>query len=328
MARVDIGLNLLPVTSARQTAEWARLAEDVGFDFVGITDGQMIWRDVYVALTLAAAGTKRIRLGPWVTNPTTRHPTVTANAICTLDEVSDGRAFLGIGNGDDSVRTIGGDHSKLDTLADAVKLIYRLAAGAEVETDNGKWHLASARGRITIYWAASAARSMRYGAQYTDGVIASTWLTPELLDKVRGLIREGAAAGGKKESQVQSILHTAVAVDDNRQVAIDAAKPYVARGLCYASAVWLPDWSEEDLKSFRSKYNYYKHFSADHDLATLVPDHFVPRKAVVGTPDECRETLDRLLQSGFTQISLTPMGDVTKCLRTLGDKVLPRLQRA
>src|SRR4029450_13495956 len=71
MARVEIGLNLLPVNSARQTAEWARLAEDVGFDFVGITDGQMIWRDVYVALTLAAAGTKRIRLGPWVTNPTT-----------------------------------------------------------------------------------------------------------------------------------------------------------------------------------------------------------------------------------------------------------------
>src|SRR5688572_30170665 len=288
MARVDIGLNLLPVTSARQTAEWARLAEDVGFDFVGITDGQMIWRDVYVALTLAAAGTKRIRLGPWVTNPTTRHPTVTANAICTLDEVSDGRAFLGIGNGDDSVRTIGGDHSKLDTLADAVKLIYRLAAGAEVETDNGKWQLASARGRITIYWAASAARSMRYGAQYTDGVIASTWLTPELLEKVRGLIREGAAAGGKRESDVQSILHTAVAVDDDRRVAIDAAKPYVARGLCYASAVWLPDWSEDDLKDFRSKYNYYKHFSADHDLAALVPDHFVPRKAVVGTPDDCR----------------------------------------
>lgn len=61
---------------------------------------------------------------------------------------------------------------------------------------------------------------------------------------------------------------------------------------------------------------------------TLVPDHFVPRKAVVRTPGDCRETLDRLLQSGFTQISLTPMGDVTKCLRTLGDKVLPRPDRA
>jgi 5,10-methylenetetrahydromethanopterin reductase len=325
VSRVEIGLNLLPVISARETANWARLAEDVGFDFVGLTDGQMIWRDVYVALTLIAASTKRIKLGPWVTNPTTRHPTVTANAVCTLDEVSEGRAFLGIGNGDDSVRTIGGDHAKLDTLVDAVKLIYRLAAGEEVDTPRGKWRLASARGRITVYWAASAARSMRYGAQYTDGVIASTWLTPELLEKVRGLIREGALAGGKDPSQVESILHTSVAVDDDRQRALDAAKPYVARGLCYASAVWLPDWSEEDLKNFRSKYDYYKHFSADHDLASLVPDHFVPRKSVVGTPEDCRETLARLQKSGFTKISLTPMGDVAKCLRLLGDKVLPRL---
>jgi 5,10-methylenetetrahydromethanopterin reductase len=325
MADVEIGLNLLPVNSARQTADWTRLAEDLGFDFVGITDGQMIWRDVYVALTLAAVATKRIKMGPWVTNPTTRHPTVTANAICTLDEVSEGRAFLGIGNGDDSVRTIGGDHSKLDTLADAVKLIYRLAAGEKVETGHGTWSLASARKRITIYWAASAGRSMQYGAQHTDGVIASAWLTPELLEKTRGLIHQGARAGGKDPSQVEAILHTSVAVDENRQRAIDAAKPYVARGLCYASAVWLPDWSEDDLKNFRSKYNYYKHFSADHDLATLVPDHFVPRKAVVGTPEECVETMRRLQNSGFTKISLTPMGDVTKCLRLLGEKVLPNL---
>jgi 5,10-methylenetetrahydromethanopterin reductase len=326
MAAVEIGLNLLPTGSARHTADWTRLAEDLGFDFVGITDGQMIWRDVYVALTLAAAATKRIKMGPWVTNPTTRHPTVTANAICTLDEISEGRAFLGIGNGDDSVRTIGGDHSKLDTLADAVKLIYRLASGEKVQTDHGTWTLASARGRITIYWAASAGRSMQYGARYTDGVIASAWLTPELLEKTKGLIHKGARDGGKDPSQVEAILHTSVAVDPtNRQRAIDAAKPYVARGLCYASAVWLPDWSEQDLADFRSKYNYYKHFSADHDLATLVPDHFVPRKAVVGTPDECVETLARLSKSGFTKISLTPMGDVTQCLKLLGEKVLPKL---
>jgi 5,10-methylenetetrahydromethanopterin reductase len=323
--RVEIGLNLLPTISARQTADWARLAEDLGFDFVGITDGQMIWRDVYVALTLAAAMTKRIRMGPWVTNPTTRHPTVTANAICTLDEVSEGRAFLGIGNGDDSVRTIGGDHSRLDTLADAVQLIYRLASGEKVQTEHGTWALSSARGRITIYWAASAGRSMQYGARYTDGVIASAWLTPELLEKTMGLIHRGARDGGKDPSEVEAILHTSVAVDANRQRAIDAAKPYVARGLCYASAVWLPDWSAEDLANFRSKYNYYKHFSADHDLAALVPDHFVPRKAVVGTPEECVETLVRLQKSGFTKISLTPMGDVTQCLRLLGEKVLPKL---
>lgn len=61
---------------------------------------------------------------------------------------------------------------------------------------------------------------------------------------------------------------------------------------------------------------------------TLVPDHFVPRKAVVGTPDGWREPLDGLLQSAFTEMSLTPMGAVTKRLRTLGSRMPARLHRA
>jgi 5,10-methylenetetrahydromethanopterin reductase len=325
MTKLRIGLNLLPSVSARATADDVRFAEELGYDFVGITDGQMIWRDVYVTMALAAAATKRIEIGPWVTNPVTRHPTATVNAICSLNEASDGRAFLGIGNGDDAVRTIGGDHAKLSDLADSVKLMYQLARGEKVQTEHGTWSLASAQGNLKIYWAVAGPRSMEMGAEHTDGVIASAWLGPELLEHLKTHVRIGVERAGKKPSDVETIVHTAVAVDEDGEGARKAVRPYVARGLCYVSSQWLPDWSKEDMEEFRKKYDYYHHFSADHDLATLVPERFLKRKAVVGTPEECIETLRMIIGCGFTTISMMPAGNVRKTMKLLAEKVLPFL---
>lgn len=320
----DVGVWLQPTAAVGEIAALAERCDEYGFDFLGMTDGQMIWRDVYVALTLAAARTKRIRLGPWVSNIITRHPTVTANAISTLSEMSGGRAFLGIGIGDDSVHTIGRKTSTLDELAEAVTLIYDLAAGREVKGPEGTWTLATAQGGITIYWAAANPKSLRRGGRQADGVIASAWLVPDLLERVRNYILEGAreAAPDKK---VETIFNTAVSISENRAEALNAAKPYVARALCYTSSTWLPNWSEEDMKRFRSQYNYYHHFRTDQGLATLVPDDMVPLKAVAGTPDECVELLRMVVRAGFTKMSLIPMGDVASVIRLLATRVLPRL---
>jgi len=57
------------------------------------------WHDVWMSLTHAARRTTRIRLGPAVTNPYTRHPYVTAAAYATFHEISDGRSLLGVGAG-------------------------------------------------------------------------------------------------------------------------------------------------------------------------------------------------------------------------------------
>jgi 5,10-methylenetetrahydromethanopterin reductase len=311
--------------SVREAADLAQQCDDYGFGFFGMTDGQMIWRDVYVALTLAATKTRRIRLAPWVTNIITRHPTVTANAISTLNDLSGGRAFLGIGIGDDSVRTIGRKTSTLDELAEAVTLIYDLASGREVKRAEGTWTLASAQGGITIYWAAANPRSLQYGGRYTDGVIASGWLVPDLLERIRNYILEGAKQGGKDETRTATVFNTAVSISENRDEALHAAKSYVARALCYSSSTWLPNWSEAHMQRFRAKYDYYHHFRPDNELAALVPDSMVPLKAVAGTPSECVELLRMVIKAGFTKMSLIPMGDVQSVIRLLATRVLPRL---
>jgi 5,10-methylenetetrahydromethanopterin reductase len=325
VTEIEWGIWLQPTGSVRELADLTRLSEELGFSFVGVTDGQMIWRDVYVAMTAAALATKKVRIGPWVSNPITRHPTVTANAICTLDDISDGRAFLGIGNGDDSVRTIGGKPAKMAELVEAIELMRALMDGKEVETERGTWKLSSARGNIPIYLAGSNKRTLETAGRYTDGVVASAWLMPDILTRMRDHVLAGAAEAGKQAENVALIFNSAVSISQDREEARKAARPYVARALCYGSATWMSDWSEEDAQRFREQYDYYHHFRPDHDAAQLVPEQMITRKAVAGTPEECVELLRVVEKSGFTQAALLPMGDVESVLRMLATKVLPKL---
>src|SRR3989304_2982875 len=86
---------------------WGKLAEDNGFDYVWAWDSHVLWQEVYPVFTLIALNTKRIRIGPCVTNPATRDVTVTASALATLNEISGGRMVMGIGRGDSARRGIG-----------------------------------------------------------------------------------------------------------------------------------------------------------------------------------------------------------------------------
>ena len=86
---IGFGIDFLP-NAPQEFIEWSRVAEDVGFDIVGIADLQSLYRDVYVSTTLCAVNTKRVRFGPRVINPLTRHPAVAASAAATLEELAPG----------------------------------------------------------------------------------------------------------------------------------------------------------------------------------------------------------------------------------------------
>ena len=72
-----------------------RKAEDSGYARAYLVDGQFLWRNVFVYMTLGLDATERIPFGTAVTNPYTRHPSVLANAHATLEEIYPGRVILG-----------------------------------------------------------------------------------------------------------------------------------------------------------------------------------------------------------------------------------------
>ena len=74
------GVTIVP-HDLKETAVSARLAEDLGFDYIGIPDSQSLWRELYLSLSVVANATSRVRIGPTVTNALTRHPAVAASVV-------------------------------------------------------------------------------------------------------------------------------------------------------------------------------------------------------------------------------------------------------
>ncbi|HKX04227.1 MAG TPA: LLM class flavin-dependent oxidoreductase, partial [Methylomirabilota bacterium] len=142
MARASarFGIVFLPETLTGW-GELCREAEDAGFEWLGVADSQSVFRELYVALTLAALHTRRVRLGPLVTNPLTRHLVVTASAIASVDELVGGRAVLGLGSGDSAIYTVGAPPATLAGLEDAVVTLGRLTAGETVERGGRPWRV-------------------------------------------------------------------------------------------------------------------------------------------------------------------------------------------
>jgi 5,10-methylenetetrahydromethanopterin reductase len=85
----------------------AQHCETLGYDGLTLTDSQNLSADIYVSMALAARATSKLLIGPGVTNPLTRHAAVTASAIASIQQISEGRAMLGIGRGDSSLFNIG-----------------------------------------------------------------------------------------------------------------------------------------------------------------------------------------------------------------------------
>lgn len=325
--QLEIGIVLEPREQVGETVDRARLAEQYGFEYVGITDGQMIWRDVSVALTATAVATEKIHMGPWVTNPVTRHLAVTANFIATLHEFSGGRAILGIGNGDDAVRTIGAEPEKMAALAETVDTIRDLMDGKTVlNKSKVGWKICTGgrpEGAAPIYWAGANPLSFKYGIKHTDGLVISgfvdeTWLNwmVETTDKL-------SAEFGRSP---KLIFNSAVAVDEDGDAAREAVRPYVASGLRYKSAARVPEWGDEGVERMNAAYNSYHHFRASNEAAVaLVPDAMVPKKAICGTPEEAAASMQAVIDKGVTSFALMAMGDVEKTIEMIATKVRPLL---
>src|SRR5262245_14773404 len=111
---------------------YAQRAEALGFGAFWYAD-ERFDPETYVGLTACALATSRIKLGPAVTDPYSRHPALTAMAIGSLDDVSGGRAVLGFGAGSMGFENLGfTNHRPAATIRDAIAIVRQLWAGGPV----------------------------------------------------------------------------------------------------------------------------------------------------------------------------------------------------
>ena len=89
--------------SIASTIEHALMAEAAGFNWFGVAYSQSLFRELFVTLGVVGQATKKVMIGPTVTNPITRHPAVMASAIASVQEITNGRVMLGLGTGDSAL---------------------------------------------------------------------------------------------------------------------------------------------------------------------------------------------------------------------------------
>ena len=309
MSQLTFGVGLFPTQPPQQMVQLAQLADRTGYTHIWMGDSQLIWREVYVTLGAVAVATSRAVLAQGVTNPVTRHVTVTASALATLAELTGGRTALAIGAGDSSVETWGARPATLARLGEAVGTIRRLLAGEPMDMGNGEVRLAWAQPMsMPLFIAGSGPKILRLAGQVADGAIILTGVAPEYVRAAIECVREGAREAGRdlEREGFQFVCWAPTAISKDGESARDLVKAHVARVLKRPLPFGLTGEDQEVVRRIYAEYEYYQHMVVGSHHGDLVPDRLVPKFALAGTVDECREQVERLKGTGLHQVAIVP----------------------
>ena len=307
---VRFGVNYL-AGPASETLRWAQVAEEVGFDIVGIADSQSVYRDVYMCLALCAAGTRRVRLGPRVINPLTRHPAVAAGAAATLAEMAPGRTMLGIGTGDSAVLNLGLTPSTRARLRAYVETVRELLETGRSQWEDRPVRMAWGRGRVPVYLAASGPRMLQLAGEIADGVIINTGLTPDVIRASIAEVRAGAESAGRRLEDVDLWWLPVANVRDDRTAAIDEVAMTLASAGSHLSRFTtegkhIPPELHDAVVALGDRYRPDEHSRPDSSNRGLIRelgllDYLAGRFAIAGTVDECVEKVAAAVEAGARQ---------------------------
>jgi 5,10-methylenetetrahydromethanopterin reductase len=336
------GLLLLPIHEPARLAALAELAEGTGYDDFWLAD-ERFFREVYACLTLCALRTRRIRLGPCVTDPYSRHPALTAMAIATLDEISGRRALLGIGAGVSGFRELGVDASRSAVaIREAVELIRALLAGEtvtvkgrEVSFTDGRLDFTPARADLPILVASQRAAGCRVAGRLADGAIMQGALAEPLLRFLRETVHGAAREAGRDPARVDLVARLNVCVHDDRRAARDMMRPTIVRSLSaqrpdfftFATAgLTLPAALRDKVLALP-----YTHDPAPlRAVAPEVPDAFVDACTLTGPPDVIAPEVVQLARSGIAEVMIYPLavdGRIETTIERFQAEVMPRVRR-
>jgi 5,10-methylenetetrahydromethanopterin reductase len=338
---VRTGLLLLPSRPVTELVDLAVSAERLGYDDFWLAD-ERFFREVYTILGLAAARTSRIRLGPGVTDPYSRHSALTAMAIATLDEVSGGRAILGLGAGVSGLRELGVDASRSAVaIREAVTLIRGLLAGQtvtlkgeQVSFDDGRLDVRAPRADVPIYVASQREAGCRVAGRVADGAIMQGCVAEPLVRFFKDRVAEGARRAGRDAAGVELVARINVCITDDVGAARDLMRPTIVRSLLaqrpdfftfVTAGLQLP----APLREAVLRLSYTHDPAPLAKLAPLVPDAFVDAVTLCGPPDTIATGVARLARCGIGQLMVYPVargGRIADTIERFQTDVMPQVR--
>ena len=323
------GVEFVPEDPVKEIVSRAKLADENRFDNVWITDHYNN-RNVYIVLSRIAEETDQITLGPGVTNPYTVNPAETASAIATLDNISGGRAVLGIGPGDKTtLNSLGIEWDKpLTRTRESIEVIEKLLAGEEVRCENMDKHdLRRAKlnfdfeGNIPIYIGAQGPNMLKMSGGVGDGVLINA-SHPDDFHFAVDQIKKGIEEAERTIQDVDITAYTSFSVAEQTEKAKEAVIPPVA--FITASV------NEKILERHEISFEKAREVQENLDSGDFgeafgsVTDQMIESFALYGTPEECIERIEELKEVGVTQlVSGSPIGpDKDKAIQMISEEIM------
>ncbi|UHQ95206.1 LLM class flavin-dependent oxidoreductase [Haloterrigena alkaliphila] len=323
------GVGLFP-ESVSAAVSFVKYVDDSPYEKLWITDSHRLYTDPYVTLAQCAEATDRIELSTGVTNPITRHPTVTANAIASVNEISDGRTTLAIGAGDSAVYSIGKTPAGVTELADSVTDIRALFDGEMVEFDGEPFALEAGEPPTAVHVAAEGPKTLRMAGEVGDGVIFGGGTDPEAVDAAFERIAAGCADAGRSidDVTVTALAPTCVAETTAEAVdeLLDILEPIAYHNFSVSTDDAPPDLRLE-LERLVDRHDMAEHGQSDAAPARSLSDdlkrYLGDRFAIAGPPERCRDRIASLADRGVDAVYHGfPTRDVPGHARTFAERVL------
>jgi 5,10-methylenetetrahydromethanopterin reductase len=317
-----------------QALERARAAEAAGFDGIFFADSQLNSLDPFQVLSLIATKTTRLRLGTAVSNMVYRDPSVLANSAATVNEISDGRAVLGLGTGDGPVYSLGRHATKLVDFERGLKTIHDLLNGKPItvprgkERAEGKVQLRVGKLPAPLYISAEGPLTLRVAGRAADGVILGSGFDLKVLTWARERIAEGAREAARDPAEID-IMPAGMTVvgrdgDDARRL-VRARLANRAHHNFRFTMETVPPEEVAGVERFMRGFDISKPIEERID-PELVSDYLVRRFTIAGTPDECAGRVRELAAAGVKHLLLTPPEAIyLQVLEKWGREIIPKL---
>jgi probable F420-dependent oxidoreductase len=337
---MEFGVVLQTTPPSARVVDLARRAEAFGFSHVWTFDSHILWEEPYVIYSRILAETRKITVGPMVTNPATRDWTVTASVYATLNEMFGNRTVCGIGRGDSAVRVTNGAPTTLATLRESIHVIRELANGRSVDYKGSQlrfpWSVGS---ELEVWVAAYGPKALALAGEVGDGFIlqlADLSIAEWTIKAVRG----AATAAGRNPDDITICVAAPAYVTDGSEAGSAHGREQcrwfggmvgnhvadlVAR---YGDSGVVPQTLTDYIKG-RQGYDYNEHGQAGNVHTQFVPDDIVDRFCIVGPVETHIERMHQLRELGVDQFSIyLQHDDKDHTLQAYGEKVLPALADA
>jgi len=330
---MDFGAVLQTNPPASRTVALAKLAEQHGFSHVWTFDSHLLWQEPYVIYSQILAETRRVIVGPMVTNPATRDWTVTASTYATLNEMYGNRTICGIGRGDSAVRVTNGKPTTLKDLRESIHVIRELANSRPVEYNGATLQFPWSTGSTLDVWvAAYGPLALKLTGEVGDGFILQM-ADLDVAEWMITTVRQAAENVGRDPMAIKFCVAAPMYIGDDWQHMRDQNRwfggmvgNHVADIVSkYGTDSEVPQALTDYIKG-REGYDYNEHGRAGNTHADFVPDEIVDRFCLLGTADQHIEKLKALKELGVDQFAGYLQHDnKEETLRVYGETVIPAL---